>query len=68
MTGDHDLNYIPTVPAAIAEILQLEKTYGRHCPFKCSGDDRKFYDWYKYHYTRKMKYARLHGWTVEKEI
>lgn len=67
MTGDNDPQYIPSVPAFIAEILTLEKKYGRHYPFKCSGDGRKFYDWYKCHYSRKMKYARLHGWTIEKE-
>ena len=67
MTGDNDPKYIPSVPAVIAEILETEKKHGRHYPFKASGSTRKAYDWYKYHYSRKMKYARLHGWTVESE-
>ncbi len=62
-----DPKYVPAVPPFIARILTLEKKYGRHYPFKCSGETKKRYNEYERRYSRKLKYARLNGWTVEKE-
>lgn len=60
--------YIPEVPRFVAEILALEKKYNNiHYPFKSSGETRKKWQEWKRRYSRKLKYARLNGWTIESE-
>ena len=61
-----DDKYIPEVPKFVAEILEQEKKYNNiHYPFKCSGETRKQWGEWKSKYSRKLKYARLNGWTIE---
>lgn len=57
--------YNPVVPKWVAEILEYEKNR-HHLPFRHfpSGQTRKDWEKWKESYSRKLKYARLNGWTV----
>lgn len=56
-------SYKPVIPQWVAEILENKKKGLIH-PY---GGRKKEWDNWEYRYTRKLKYARLNGWTIEKE-
>lgn len=57
------MNYVPVVPKWVAEILEAEK---RQDPFASHGRTKIWREW-KRSYSRKLKYARLNGWIVERD-
>jgi len=64
-----DYEYKPVVPKWVAEILELDKRRRKnlYSGSIVSGQKRKDWDEWKHRYSRKLKYARLNGWIVEKE-
>jgi len=53
--------YIPVVPKWVGEILQRQKNQDH---FATMGKTKEWDKW-KRKYSRKLKYARLNGWSVE---
>ncbi|MGG3890264.1 hypothetical protein [Metabacillus fastidiosus] len=68
MTSNSNV-YKPVVPKWVAEILELDKLrrQNQYRGSLCSGETRMKWDEWKYRYSRKLKYARLNGWIVEKD-
>jgi hypothetical protein len=67
--NDQEELYKPVVPKWVGEILELDKKrrQNQYRGSLASGDTRKKWDDWKYRYSRKLKYARLNGWIVEKD-
>lgn len=63
MSGNNDPYYQPEVPQWVSDILRAEKERN---PLAAHGRSRKWSSW-KRSYSRKLKYARLNGWTIEEE-
>lgn len=63
-----DEEYKPSVPQWVAEILELDKRrrQSQYSGKICSGQTRKDWNDWKDSYSRKLKYARLNGWVVER--
>ncbi|WP_242705746.1 hypothetical protein [Pontibacillus sp. ALD_SL1] len=55
--------YKPEVPEWVAEILEKER---RQDPLATHGYTKEWEQW-KRKYSRKLKYARQNGWTVEEQ-
>lgn len=58
-----DAEYKPSVPKWVGEILRRQK---QQDPFAYLGHTKEWDKW-KRSYSRKLKYARLNGWTIEEE-
>ncbi|WP_124058338.1 hypothetical protein [Bacillus subtilis] len=56
-------NYRPAVPRWVSDILWKQKNQD---PFATLGETKRWDEW-KRKYSRKLKYARLNGWTIEEE-
>ena len=56
--------YKPEVPEWVGEILRLQQ---QQDPFSYHGHTKEW-DELKRKYSRKLKYARLNGWTIEGEL
>ncbi|MGY0106725.1 hypothetical protein [Bacillus velezensis] len=56
-------NYRPSVPQWVSDILWKQKNQD---PFATHGETKRWEEW-KRRYSRKLKYARLNGWTIEEE-
>lgn len=67
MSENNDRDYIPAVPEWVAEILELDKLtrQDQYSGSIASGQKRKDWHVWKKKYSRKLKYARLNGWTIE---
>lgn len=55
--------YKPVVPRWVGEILEKQK---RRDPLAVLGHSKEWDEW-KRRYSRKLKYARLNGWTIEED-
>ncbi|PHE64163.1 hypothetical protein COF68_04765 [Bacillus toyonensis] len=55
--------YKPVVPEWVANILEKKKNQN---PFATLGYSKEW-EQYKRKYSRKIKYAKLNGWTIEEE-
>ncbi|AYK63152.1 hypothetical protein [Bacillus subtilis] len=56
-------NYKPSVPRWVGDILLKQKNQD---PFATLGETKRWDEW-KHRYSRKLKYARLNGWTIDEE-
>ncbi|ATO28917.1 hypothetical protein RA13_13650 [Bacillus atrophaeus] len=56
-------NYRPSVPRWVGDILLKQKNQD---VFATCGKTKEWDEW-KRRYSRKLKYARLNGWTIEEE-
>ncbi|WIT26805.1 hypothetical protein [Bacillus phage SPbetaL1] len=62
-------NYRPSVPRWVGDILELDKKrrQNQYRGSLTSGQEKEDWDEWKRRYSRKLKYARLNGWTIEEE-
>lgn len=61
--------YIPKIPEFAAKALEKEKNKG-HLPIwdrELHGKEKVLFEEWIRRYSRKLKYARLNGWTIESE-
>ena len=61
---NNEERYRPEVPEWVGEILRRQQ---QQDPFSYHGHTKEWDEW-KRKYSRKLKYARLHGWTIEGEL
>lgn len=61
--------YIPEIPGYAAKAIEKEKNKGHLPPWdrQLHGKERKLFDEWSRHYSRKLKYARLNGYTIKSE-